>query len=120
MKTMRRIVFLWLVLVGLVLVARGVQIITQAQTQSPVSPGPITYNTTANSLQPGSQVLFTEVTTAAFLQIDGPSGEMLVKVSLKDGKFEFGKNYTPDAAGKAFWEAIGSKYPCPRTEENKK
>jgi hypothetical protein len=117
---MRRILFLLVVLVGLVFIGRGVQIIAQAPPQSPLSADPITHVTTWNTIQPGSQVLFTEVTTSAFLVIDGPTGEMLVKVSLKDGKIEFGKNYTPDAAGKAFWEAIGSKYPCPRTEENKK
>jgi len=32
-------------------------------------------------------------------------GKMLVRIS-KDGELEYGEDYTPDAAAKAFWSAI--------------
>jgi hypothetical protein len=36
-----------------------------------------------------------------------------VRIDLKDGTVTYGKDYTPDAAAKAFWDAITTKYPCP-------
>jgi hypothetical protein len=89
-----------------------------AQSQSPLEPNGVSYGT--NFLPSGSMVSLSDTTTAAAFQIDGPTGEMLVRISLKDGKATFGKNYTPDAAGKAFWDAIANRYPCAAPKESKK
>jgi hypothetical protein len=53
------------------------------------------------------------LTEPSFLVIDGPDGDMLVQISLKDGAVTYGKNYKPDAAAKAFWDAIPKNYKCP-------
>lgn len=75
-----------------------------------LDPSGITYN--RDVFPAGSTVLLGNVSTANLLEIDGPSGEMLVKITFEDRKLTYGKNYTPDAAAKAFWDAIATKYPC--------
>ena len=73
-----------------------------------------TWSTSANTIQRGSRVEFGDITMAGSLEVIGPTGDSLVKISLTNGTVTYGKTYTPDAAAKAFWNAIGTKYPCPR------
>ena len=37
-------------------------------------------------------------------------GNLLVKISLRDGSIEYGESYTPDEAAKLFWEAIERQF----------
>jgi hypothetical protein len=75
----------------------------------------------AQMMTPGSMVVFSDykTTTGGTLEIDGPTGTMLIKISFTDGTVTYGKNYTPDAAGKAFWEAIAYQYPCTKSKGEK-
>jgi len=36
----------------------------------------------------------------------GPLG-VLVSINLENGEMKFGENYSPDAAARTFWEAVG-------------
>jgi len=49
-------------------------------------------------------------TVPTALAIHGSNGNILVSISMNDGTLTFGPNYTPDAAARAFWEAISSDY----------
>lgn len=53
------------------------------------------------------------------LQINATSGEMLVTIQLKDGAISYGKSYTPDAAAKIFWQALGKEVICQQREATK-
>ena len=93
----------------------GGTVVPGAQVPAPTVP-PMTLDTsggtTWNSFPMGSVVLLSNVSTANLMEIGGPNGELLVKIGFEDGKVTYGKTYTPDAAAKAFWDAIGTKYPC--------
>lgn len=43
--------------------------------------------------------------------IMGAADTPLVTISFKDGSLTYGEGYTPDAAAKAFWEAMGQYSP---------
>ena len=43
--------------------------------------------------------------------ITGEMGEPLVTLQL-DGRVEFGSNYNPTEAAKAFWQMLGDSAPC--------
>jgi hypothetical protein len=53
-----------------------------------------------------STSLFTPNTRPSITISTGPSQEAFVVIR-PDGTIEYGKDYTPDAAAKAFWDALG-------------
>ena len=48
--------------------------------------------------------------------IQGHDGKMMVSVGY-DGTLTYGESYTPDAAAKTFWEAVGHTAPMKRIAE---
>lgn len=103
------VLFILCIISAVIIHAQAPRVTADHQTRSEQS-GNIAFS--PQTLPIGSQIIFMDITATQLLQIVGPYGEQLVTISLKDGKVMYGKNYTPDAAAKAFWDAIGTKYPC--------
>jgi hypothetical protein len=58
----------------------------------------------------GDEITLHDDTAPFNITISGPNGPLVV-IDTTTGELEYGKDYTPDAAAKVFWEAIKSWLP---------
>lgn len=77
------------------------------------SPLPSNISDTSSAISAPAAITFTSTMTSATMVVLSRANEPLVIIDLQNsGEIVYGKNYTPDAAAKAFWQAIGTQYPC--------
>jgi hypothetical protein len=66
--------------------------------------------------QDTSQTYPTLHTSTSFQIWPHGASEPIVKINLDTGKITYGKDYTPDAAAKALWDAVAANKPTPEDE----